>query len=71
MFCVYVKLTFKKAHFRVSDLGGESTLDASESGDAPGLIAGTSDFSPGREVRMGHLAYRKTGKVTEATSIFF
>ena len=30
--------------FRVSDPGGKSTLDASESGDAPGLIAGTSDF---------------------------
>ena len=56
--------------FRVSDLGGKSTLGASESGDAPGLIAGASDFPPGREVRMGHLAYRKIGKVTEASSNF-
>ena len=50
--------------------GGISTLGASESGDAPELIVGTSDFPPGREVRMGHLAYRKIGKVTEATSNF-
>ena len=56
--------------FRVSDPGGKSTLGASESGDAPEPIAGTSDFPPGWEVRMGHLAYRKIGKVTEVTSNF-
>ena len=57
-------LLSKWLFFRFSDPGGKSTLGASESGDAPELIAGTSDFSPGRKVRMGHLAYRKIGKVT-------
>jgi hypothetical protein len=59
--------------FRVSDPGGKPTLGASKSGDARcELIAGTSDFPPGREVQMGHLAYRKIGKVvTEATSNCF
>ena len=60
---------FSRWYFRVSHQEGrESTLDASESDDAPGFIAGTSDFPLGREVRMGHLVYRKIDEVTEATS---
>ena len=62
---------FSRWPFRVSDPEGKSTLGASESGDAPGLSAGTSDFPSGREVRTGLLAYRKIGKVTEATSKFW
>ena len=53
---------------RISDPGGGSTFGASESGTVPDSIAGTSDFSPGREVRTGHLAHRNVSKVTEATS---
>jgi hypothetical protein len=34
-------------------------------GDAPGFIADTSDFPSGREVRTGHLAYQKIGKVAD------
>ena len=67
---IRILFLFSRWPFRVSDPEGKSTLGASESGDAPGLIAGTSDFPSGREVRMGHLAYRKTSKVMEATSNF-
>ena len=48
--------------------GNERAVHRSRSGDAPEFTAGTSDFFPGREVRTGRLAYRKIGKVTEATS---
>ena len=53
----------------ISDPEGKSTLSASELGDAPGLIAGTSDFPAGREVRMGHLAYQKIGRLRRPLQI--
>ena len=60
---------FQDGLFVISGPEGKSTFGASESGNVPGFVAGTSGSPSGREVRTGHLAHRNVGNVTEDVNV--